>query len=372
MVESDKTIVIIPTSLKFDRGEKMTFSATVSPDIPLEIIIMNPLGKEIFSDIYQIDETGVTNFEYQITNTAIKGTYTIIGIQGNDKEFTFTGVGVLPTIPVNLEFDKVVYKAGEIAQITFTGKAYDIISLLILSPSEQPIGAAISITLQPDGQGKYELDLKGYGSGVHTAVVSKGSTQSSEIFAVGLQTGSGEIKIIPTKQEYLPSDPILILGDTDANIILSLTMKDSNGNIIKEKEIFSDKDGNISESSFRIPSDAEIGTWTIHAKSGLNFHLIEIQVIPKITDEMLVTVVEGEEIGGVGKSMIFRVIGAEQTVEIEIIAADGEIIDTLSFSATSQGEIKQPWIIPEETAPGTYTIKVTDGFGTVETDFEIK
>jgi len=99
--------------------------------------------------------------------------------------------------------------------------------------------------------------------------------------------------------------------------------------------------------------------------------LVEIQVIPKIIDEMIVTVVEGEEIGGVGKSMIFRVIGADQTVNIQILAADGKIIDTLSFSATAQGEIKQPWIIPEDTAPGTYTIKVTDGFGTIETDFEI-
>ena len=37
----------------------------------------------------------------------------------------------------------------------------------------------------------YSLNLDGYSSGVYTAVISKGSTQSTEIFAVGLQTGSG-------------------------------------------------------------------------------------------------------------------------------------------------------------------------------------
>ena len=45
------------------------------------------------------------------------------------------------------------------------------------------------------------LDLDGYASGVYTAVISKGSAQSTEIFAVGLQTGSGSIEINTTKVE---------------------------------------------------------------------------------------------------------------------------------------------------------------------------
>ena len=373
LIESDKTIIITPISLKFERGEKMIFDAVVVPDTPLEIIIENPLGKEVFSDIYQIDKTGIMNFEYKVKRTDIHGTYTITAIQNNVREFTFTGVGELPIIPVNLKFDKLAYKSGDTAHIIFTGKSSDVISFLLLDPSEQPKGQAISITLQPDGRGTYDLDLKGFNSGVYTAVVSKGSAQSTEIFALGLQTGSGEIKINTTKKEYLPNDSILILGKTDANIILSITMKDSKGKIIKEKEVFSDKEGNFSDNSFRIPSDGIIGTWIIHAKSGLNYDVLEIGVIPELSEGLMVTVQEGKEYGKSNEPMmIFRVIGAQQSADIEIVSQNGKIIDTLSVIATSQGEIKLPWTIPPETAPGTYTIKVVDGFDSIQTDFEIK
>ena len=50
--------------------------------------------------------------------------------------------------------------------------------------------------------------------------------------------------------------------------------------IVKIKETFSDKNGKISESSFRIPSDeATPGTWNINVKSGSNFANIEIEVL---------------------------------------------------------------------------------------------
>ena len=65
-------------------------------------------------------------------------------------------------------------------------------------------------------------------------------------------------------------------------------------------------------------------------------------------------------------------IGAQQTVEIEIIAEDGEIIETLSFQASSQGEINQPWIIPKEMEPGIYTVRVVDAVDSAETTFKFQ
>ncbi len=87
---------------------------------------------------------------------------------------------------------------------------------------------------------------------------------------------------------------------------------------------------------------------------------------------MQVSVEEGIIIPGFGKTITIKVIGAQQTVEIEIIAEDGEIIETLTFPASSQGEINQPWIIPKETEPGTYTVKATDAFDSAETTFELE
>ena len=373
-VESDKKIIIIPTSLKVEQGEIMKFNGTAIPNNPIEVTLEDPLGKEIISDIIQVDESGIVEFEFTTTQSSIEGTYTLIATQNKDKEFIYAGVGQLPSIPVNLEFDKLNYKENETAIITLAGKASEIISLLIIDPSDKPKGDAVSITLQPDGRGSYSINLDGFASGVYTAVISKGSAQNTEIFTVGLQVGSGEIKINTTKEDYNPGDSILILGDTGSNVLLTLTLTDPNGNEIKSKETFSDKNGKITENSFRIPSDAIAGLWTINAKSGSNFDNNEINVIGSVEGGMLVSAVEiiDPETSYLGKQIMFGVTGASQTVTIEVIAEDGKIIGELSFPASAQGEINLPWLIPQDTEPGTYTIKASDAFDSAETTFELK
>ncbi|WP_255430744.1 biofilm-associated protein [Candidatus Nitrosopumilus sp. SW] len=370
-VESDKKIIITPSKLKFEPGEVMKFNGTALPNKSIELILEDPLGKELFSDIMQLDESGFVKFEYTTEQSSPKGTYTLIATQEKDTEFIFAGLGQLPTIPVNLEFDELNYSAGDTAIISFTGKPSEIVSLLIIDPSDKPKGESISITLGGDGTAEYQLDLSGYASGVYSAVVSKGSAQNSEVFTVGLQTGSGEIQINTTKLDYRPGDSILILGDTAKNVLLTITLTDPDGNIIKERETFSDKNGKVSESSFRIPSDGKGGMWTISAKSGANFDIIEIEVIATVTEGIQITVEEGAEIPGYGKTLQIKVVGVSQTVTLDIVTEDGQVIESLSFQASSQGEINQPWIIPKDTEPGTYTIKVSDAFTSGETTFEI-
>jgi len=373
-IESDKVIVIVPTNLKFDQGEIMKFNGTALPNMPIEIILEDPLGKEIFSDIIHTDDSGFVEFEFQTELSATKGTYTIIATQEKEKEFIFVGVGQLPSIPVNLALDKLNYKAGEIAIISIIGKGSDVVSLLILDPSDRPKGVAVTIILEPDGRGTYSLNLDGYSSGAYTAIISKGGTQNTEIFAIGLQTGSGQIEINTTRipPNYLPGDPILILGNTSPSAILTIILTDPDGNEVRVKETFSDKNGKISESSFRIPSDAVSGMWTINAKSGSNFDIVEIEVLATLQEGIQVSVRDIETLGVVGKIITIKVTGAQQTVEIEIIAEDGEIIETLSFQASSQGEINQPWIIPKEMEPGIYTVRVVDAVDSAETTFKFQ
>ena len=373
-IESDKVIVIVPTNLKFDQGEIMKFNGTALPNMPIEIILEDPLGKEIFSDIIHTDDSGFVEFEFQTELSATKGTYTIIATQEKEKEFIFVGVGQLPSIPVNLALDKLNYKAGEIAIISIIGKGSDVVSLLILDPSDRPKGVAVTIILEPDGRGTYSLNLDGYSSGAYTAIISKGGTQNTEIFAIGLQTGSGQIEINTTRipPNYLPGDPILILGNTSPSVILTIILTDPDGNEVRVKETFSDKNGKISESSFRIPSDAVSGMWTINAKSGSNFDIVEIEVLATLQEGIQVSVRDIETLGVVGKIITIKVTGAQQTVEIEIIAEDGEIIETLSFLASSQGEINQPWIIPKEMEPGIYIVRVVDAFDSAETTFKFQ
>ena len=371
-VESSKVIVIAPTNLKFIPGETMRYNGTALPNQPIELILKDPLGDEKISDIFEVDDTGIVEFEYSTTASLDKeGTWTLIATQGKHKEFIYAGLGELPSIPINLEFDKLNYKSSEEAIITLVGKPSELVSLLIIDPSDKPKGESISITLEPDGRGSYTLDLDGFSSGIYSAIVSKGNTKSTETFTVGLQTGSGEISIVTTKFTYEPGEAILILGETKPNVLFTLTLIDPDENEVKVKESFSDKNGKITENSFRLPSEAEPGMWKIKAKSGSNFELIEIEVTSIAIDGMVITVEEGDQIPAVGKTITIRVLGAKQTVSIEIIPEKGDIIE-LSFVASDEGKIIIPWIIPSDIVPGIYTFKATDAFNTAETTFELK
>ena len=371
-VESDKVIVILPSTTKYELGDTMIFNGTALPDIQLEVIIENPLGLEVFSDVIQIDKTGSVSFEYEIDFSDKKGTYTVITTQEKEKEFIFVGVGQLPTIPVLIEFDKLNYKASETANILLVGKSSEIIKMLILNPSDQPKEDSISITLGPDGLADYQLNLSGYASGVYTAVISKGSSQSIENFSVGLLTGSGEISVKTTKMEYLPGDSLVIIGSSDATVLLSISLIDPNGKTIKEKDTFSSKEGVISESSFKFPTDAQTGIWEVYAKSGSNFYSHKVNIIPSLSEGLIVTIEEGIKISGIGDSIQIRVQGAQSTVQFEIQSSDGKVLESFTSSPSKTGELSQPWIIPKETPPGTYTLIIQDVTNSIETDFEIQ
>ena len=378
MLETSKVILIKPITLKFNPGETMKFNGTALPNKSLELILEDPLGNEKMSDIIEIDETGNVEFEYPtIANVDKEGTWTLVAEQDGKREFIYAGLGEIPSIPINIEFDKLNYKSTETAKISLTGKPLDKLTMLIIDPSDKPKIIAdnkntVSITLGQDGRKTYNLELSGYTSGAYTAIVNKGASKSSEIFTVGLQTGSGAIKIGSTKLDYRPGEPILILGDTKENSLLILTLIDPDGTVWKTKETFSDKKGKIADDSLRLPSSAEPGIWKVNAKSGSNFDNIEIEVITSKEEGLVVTVEEGIEISGYGKSLNIKVINAEQQVEMVILDSDGKKIETLSFPSTTAGEIKQPWFIPKGTVPGTYTIKVNDGHNTAETTFTIK
>ncbi len=382
-VESDKVIIIIPISLKFEPGEIMKFNGTALPNKSIEMILEDPIGKEIFSDIIQVDDSGFVEFKFQTELNARKGTYTLIATQEKEKEFIFAGVGQLPSIPVNIKFDVLNYKAGDTAIISLTGKGSDVISLLILDPSEKPKGDAISITLQPDGRGEYSLNLDEYATGIYTAVISKGSTQTQDIFTVGVQSICGVIDIDTTKESYVPGESILILGGTERKCIAEFTLTDPDENIVKTKETIiiltvTDKDGyvtgKISEESFRIPSEAKSGIWTIKVVSGANFADKKIEVLATLAEGIQITVEEtiDPSTSHLGKTITIQAVGVQQTVTVEIIAGDGEIIQTLNPRASAQGEISVPWLVPKDTEPGIYTFKISDAFDSAETTFELK
>jgi len=368
-VESSKLIEILPTKLKFEPGDTVTFNGTAKPNEELEIIIEDPQGSEFYSEIILVSSSGEVDIEFTTIASSIEGTYVLFASQGEDIDIVLVGLGELPEEKLIAKFDKLNYSPGETLIMEIQGPASSTISLLIVDPSDKN-KFTDTVILEPDGQSNYELDLSGYPSGVYTAVLTRGNSQTSEIFSVGLLTGSGEIQIRSTKDTYQPGESILILGDSSKNVLLTLELRDPNGQVIKTKETFTNKDGFFSESSLRIPLDAQIGIWTIHAQSGPNFDDVEITIQGNIAEGIVIFVDSVVPSPG-GKIVTVKGYGAavSQGVVITIFSEDDEEITELSIISTGVGDFLTIWLVSNDIPPGTYTIKAKDALDETEITF---
>ena len=366
-VASSKVIEIIPIKLKYEPGDTIIFNGTAKPSQELEVIIEDPQGNEFYSEILNIDATGKVYLEIDTIPSSPEGTYVLFAAQGEDTDIVLVGLGELPEEKLIAKPDKLNYSAGDILLLDIQGPASGTIALLIVDPSDKN-KFTDTVILGPDGQSTYELDLKGYSSGVYTAVITRGNSQTSDVFTVGLVTGSGEINAHTTKDTYQPGESILVLGDSSKNILLTLELLDNNGEIVKTKETFTNKDGVFSESSFRIPLDAEPGKWTIHARSGPNFDDVEITVIGD-ADEGMVLLIDSIVPSPGGDIVTISGYGAaiSQQIIITIFAEDGEEITELTIFSTGTGVFSTIWLVTNDIAPGTYTVKAVDALDEAET-----
>ena len=370
-VETNKTIIINPEKVKFDPGELIKFTGTALPNIPLELILEDSLGDEMTSDILEVDSSGVVEFEYQTTeNDDKEGTWTLIATQKNTKEFIYVGYDEMPTIPVNLEFDKSTYQNTDTAVISLVGKPSDKITLMIITPSGSTQGTDEIIQLKSDGRGEYNLDLSGYTSGIYTAVAKISGSQSSEIFSVGLQVGSGPIDAKTTQTEYQQGERILLLGSTKPNTLMTATLVDPNGMKVKTVEMPSNNIGTFTEERLRIPSNGEPGLWTINVASGTNLDTVELNVFSTILEGMTVKTAEEVKLGELLKISI--IASHKTSIVIKIIDMEGQDIADLGCTTTKEFVCETFWSVPKNTIPGTYTIKVNDAISSNETTFEIK
>lgn len=361
-VESSKVIEITPTTLKFEPGELMRFNGTAIPNQSIEFILENPQGTEIFSDVKNVDESGYVEFTYQTEQSSQEGTYVLVARQGDSTEIILTGLGELPKEYIVITMDKPNYRKADTATVNIDGPASATLTLLVVDPSDREKFIDNEVRLQPDGKLAYRLDLKDYASGVYTLILSRANTKASESFSVGLDFGAGEITISTTKQIYKTNDSITLLGEANDNVLVNIQLIDPDGNVVKEAETFTNKDGKITESSFRIPTNAKAGQWQIKAYSGHNFATTNLEVVATVQEGVIVVIEGIEHIAGAGDVVKFRVIGAQNTVKISITDEAGNEIDLLSSHATKAGVVMQPWPVPDNLPPGTYTINATDAF----------
>jgi hypothetical protein len=370
-VETSKIIIINPEKIKFDPGELIRFTGTGMPNTPLELVLEDGLGDEMSSDIVQVPDSGIIEFEYQTTeNEDVEGTWTLIATQKNNKEFIYVGYDVLPSIPVNIEFDKLNYKNTEKPLISLAGKSSEKVSLIIITPSGSVLGADILIQLREDGRAEHSLDISGYVSGIYTAVIKKGGSQNSETFSVGLLTGSGEINAKVTQTEYIQGERILLLGNTaNSNSLMIVSLIDPNGNEVKSFEIASNNEKMFSEDRLRVPSNGELGIWQITITSGSNLDKLEFNVLSATEAGMNIRSNEKVLVGDLLKMWITA--SHKTSIVIEITDIEGNAIQELTCNTTKEFKCETFWSIPKDTIPGTYNIKAYDAISSNETTFEI-
>jgi len=373
-VESSKVIEISPQKIMFEPGETIIFNGTALPSQTIELVLEDPQGTEFLAQIMNVDSSGNVRFEVPTEQSSPEGTYILFATQGEETEIILVGLGELPVVQLIVKPDKLNYVSGENATLSIQGPASSTISLLVIDPSDKN-KFSDTILLQPDGRAQYELDLKDYGSGVYTVVLTRGNAQTNEIFSIGLQTGSGKIEVRTTKDSYQAGESILILGSSGKNILLTLTLIDPDGNQVKAKETFTNKDGVFSENSFRIPLEPKVGTWTVNAKSGPNFDETEIDVIGKVQEGMVIFAEIDDSLPTFyGTIISISGYGAAQSQNIvmSVLDPDGvEIEKDLKVLSTKEGEFILKWTLPDDIVPGLYTIIAKDPFSEAKTTIQI-
>ena len=79
---NDKKILIESSKKIFAAGDLIKFNGTGIPNNSMELILENNLGDEMASEIFELDDSGFVNFEYQtIENDDNEGTWTLIASQ---------------------------------------------------------------------------------------------------------------------------------------------------------------------------------------------------------------------------------------------------------------------------------------------------
>ena len=353
MVESDKVIMLEPVRMVFEPGEKFRFNGTATPGEMIYVILQDPAGNEMALDSWLVGPDGLAQWEFQTIPSAREGTYTLIVAQGTEREFVYAGLGNMVETPTVISFDKANYLPSETPHIVIAGIPGDEINILVVDDSDTVMHRG-NVTLQVDGRAVYDLDISKFSSGVYTAIAQRGTAQDDREFGVGLSMGASALDIT-VKTNHMPGDPVLVLGTTSSNVILTTMLLDPDGNIVQSVETLVDKTGMLSEQRLRIPLDAETGMWSIRAASGANSAVVETLVSEQAASGLTIRIDES------GNQPAIVITGASGAYVIVTISDGDRILSTQRAYVTGTGIGQLPWSI---VVSGTYNITVESGSDT--------
>ena len=372
--KSDKLLSFSTAATRYNAGDTVIFTGSGIPNKDLTLFVKDPNGKIIHFDIIKIGSTGEAQFEFTTNNAFKTGTYVLVTKHENESDAHLFGIGQYPTTQIVVLTDKTNYigTGSSAAFVNIVGPPSTSLLLTIIDPSDNS-KLSDTITTNSAGEYRYELDLTGYATGVYKAVVSKANIQDSVKFAVGVQTGSGDISITPPKQYHLPGEQLVISGQTEQNnSILTVSLIDPSGKTVSQIEIFSDSSGSFSTNLLGIPSNAEIGDWKITITSRLD--TAENNITVSLTTEASLSLNIEKSVYQNGE--VVSINGTSPTtvsyVIITIKNSSQDTIEELETPITGNGNFALPWIVPTDLPFGMYTILVSDGTNTDSTQIDIQ
>ena len=364
-VISSKLIRINSEEPRYEPGDVITFTGNAIANTDLLYYLEDPKGSEIISDLITVDSSGIITFEIQTELSQMKGTYVLHANQGKENGISVVGLGEEPVEVIVVDSTKLNYNTNEKIKIQIQGQPNATVAIIILDDSSKE-KISDTVNLGADGFHTYEIESNELSVGTYVVEVRHGKARGDTVFSIGLTQGSGVITMQTTKDEYNAGESILLMGNTGANSLLTLTLYNSEGTVVKQVEVFTSKNGAFQSDKFRISNDPEIGQWSIKAKSGGNTAEHSFTVT-KILEGVAVLVDKESRTYSLSEIITISGAGANPSTSLDIKFLDSggnEISDKLTIYATNTGayitSIPVAVIIPSDLVPGEFTILVED------------
>ena len=364
-VISSKLIRINSEEPRYEPGDVITFTGNAIANTDLLYYLEDPKGSEIISDLITVDSSGIITFEIQTELSQMKGTYVLHANQGKENGISVVGLGEEPVEVIVVDSTKLNYNTNEKIKIQIQGQPNATVAIIILDDSSKE-KISDTVNLGADGFHTYEIESNELSVGTYVVEVRHGKARGDTVFSIGLTQGSGVITMQTTKDEYNAGESILLMGNTGANSLLTLTLYNSEGTVVKQVEVFTSKNGAFQSDKFRISNDPEIGQWSIKAKSGGNTAEHSFTVT-KILEGVAVLVDKESRTYSLSEIITISGAGANPSTGVDIKFLDSggnEISDKLTIYATNTGayitSIPVAVIIPSDLVPGEFTILVED------------
>lgn len=356
---------------RYSPGDMVIINGTSISNEPVSIVVTDPTSNQAFAKDVNVTADGKIATSFQLPNTAITGTYIITASQASDKVSLAFGVGQDPVEILRATLDKLNYQVTDKPVLSISGPSGSTLNIVGIDPSDQE-KFSDTISLGQDGFATYSFNLTSYTPGIYSLAITRGNDKVVDQFAVGLQTGCGQITMQTTQDKYNPGDTILLFGNANPNCIVQISLSDPNGIITHSEQQFTDKQGRFSAFDFRIPDNAVAGSWKIDATSGINHKSIPIVVESQSTltvalDKSPATYSVGDIVTISGSG-----VGQEVGVVINILGTNNAPLQTLHIQSTNTGDYSTEWLIPKDFGTGTFTIQVTSMAGKVTTPITIQ